>query len=168
MILEKMKSCLWKVELWFWTYSWTLLLGPSGPTVVSRPQAPRSINYLTFQNFIGFILWFLKKMRSCLWILEPESCTYGWIRLLGPSRPNVVPRPQAPKANKFFEVSKFKWSFLIILEKMRSCLRKLEPGTSTCAWICLLGPSEPNVVFRPQAPRSINFLRFHEFIGCIS
>ena len=29
----------------------------------------------------------------------------------------------------------------------------------------LLGPSYLNLVPRPQAPRSINFLRFHNFTG---
>ena len=61
MILEKMRPCLWKLELGFWTYGLTRLLGPSSPIVVSMPQTPKSINILRFNDFIGFILWFFKK-----------------------------------------------------------------------------------------------------------
>ena len=56
----------------------------------------------------------------------------------------------------------------MILEKMRSCLWILEPGFWTYGWIRLLGPSHPNVVPRPQAPKSINVLRFHNFNGFFS
>ena len=38
------------------------------------------------------------------------------------------------------------------LEKIRSCLWKLEPGFQTYGFICLLGPSFPKIVFRPQTP----------------
>ena len=43
-ILEKMRSCLWKFKPGFWTYGWILLLGPSGPNkcAVFRLQVPRS------------------------------------------------------------------------------------------------------------------------------
>ena len=57
----KMRSCLWILGLGFWTYGWICLLGPSGPNLVSRPQAPRSRHFLRFYNFIGFISSFLKK-----------------------------------------------------------------------------------------------------------
>ena len=107
----------------------------------------------------------LEEMRSCLSKLEPEFWTYGWIPLLGSSGLNVVSRPQVPRSRhflKFHDFIRFK-----ILKKMRSCLSKLEPGFWTYGWICLLGPSGPNVVFRSQAPRSRHFLRFHNFIGFI-
>ena len=35
MILEKMRLCLWKLQLWFWAYDLIPFLGPSGPSVVS-------------------------------------------------------------------------------------------------------------------------------------
>ena len=55
MTLEKMRSCLWKLEPGFWTYGWIHVLGPSSPNVVSRPQVPKSIDFLRFHNFIGFV-----------------------------------------------------------------------------------------------------------------
>ena len=61
MIAEKIKLCLWKLELRFWTYGLIHLLGPSGPNAVFKPQTPRSTNFLKFHNFIGFISQFLKK-----------------------------------------------------------------------------------------------------------
>ena len=108
MILEKMRSFLRKMELWFWIYSWIRLLCPSGSNVVSRSQAPRSINFLAFQNLLdsSYDSW---KKRPCLWILEPGFWTYGWIRLLSPSRRNVVPRPLAPRSINF-------WGFIILLD----------------------------------------------------
>ena len=106
-------------------------------------------------------------MRSFLWKLEPGFWTYGRICLLGPSGPNIVSRSQTPKANKFFEVSWFYWICLMIPAKIRSCLWKLELWFWTYGCICLLGPSDPNVVSSPQTPRSINFLRFHDFTGFV-
>ena len=61
MILEKMRSWLRKLKLGFWNYGLICLLGRSGPTVVSRPQTPRSRNFLIFHDFFGFILWLLGK-----------------------------------------------------------------------------------------------------------
>ena len=53
MILEKMRSCLLILEPGFWTYGWACLVGPIGPNVVSRSQAPRS-SFLRFHYFFGF------------------------------------------------------------------------------------------------------------------
>ena len=61
LILEKMRSCLWKLRLGFWSHSLVCLLVPIAPNVVSRPQAPRSISFLRFHNFIGLISWFWRK-----------------------------------------------------------------------------------------------------------
>ena len=72
MILEKMMACLWKLQLWFWTYDLIHLLGTSGPNVVSRYQTPRSKKLLRYHNFIGFISWFLRK-----WWPVCENCCYG-------------------------------------------------------------------------------------------
>ena len=44
------------LDLWLDTSS-----EPGGPNVVSRPQDPRSRNFLRFHNFIGSISRFLKK-----------------------------------------------------------------------------------------------------------
>ena len=54
--------------------------------------------------------------------MKIESRVLGWIRLLGPSGPNVVSRPQTLNFKTFFEISKFCCIDLMILEKMRSCL----------------------------------------------
>ena len=70
MILEKMRSCLWIFELGFWAYGWIRLLGPSGPNLVSRPQAPWSRHFLRFYHFNGFISWFLRKWGPV--------CEYYW------------------------------------------------------------------------------------------
>ena len=105
--------------------------------------------------------------ESCLWKLEPGFWTYGWIQL-GTSGPNKASRPQPPRPRHFFQISWFYWIHLMILEKMRPCLWKLEPGFWTYGWICLLGPSDPNVVSRHQVAMSRHFFRFHDFIGFIS
>ena len=72
-----------------------------------------------------------------------------------------------PMVMTFFEIW-FYWIHLMILVNMRSCLRILELGFWTYGWICLLGPSGPNLVSRSHAPRSRHFLRFYDFIGFIS
>ena len=110
----------------------------------------------------------LEKVRSCLWILELWFWTYDWICLLVPSGQDLVSRPWAPRSRHFFEILWFYWIHIIILEKVRSCLWILEPGFWTCGWICLLGPSGPNLVSRPHAPRSRHFLKFYNFIGFMS
>ena len=46
----------------------------------------------------------LKKVRSCLWKLNPGFWTYGWIRLLDSSGINVVSRPQAPMSKHFLRL----------------------------------------------------------------
>ena len=45
-ILEKMRSCSWKLKLRLWTYGLICLL--SDPNVVSRTQTPRSRNFWDF------------------------------------------------------------------------------------------------------------------------
>ena len=98
MILEKMRSCLWKLEPGFWTCGWICLPDPSGPNLVSRPQVPRSRYFLRFHNFIGLISWFLRKWGLCLWKLEPGFLTNGLIsplpKALDPNFPKLVFRPQ--------------------------------------------------------------------------
>ena len=47
--------------------------------------------------FCGKQLRILDKMKSCLWKLILRLRSYGLIRLLGPSNPNVISRPKTPK-----------------------------------------------------------------------
>ena len=109
----------------------------------------------------------LEKMKPCSWKLEPEFWAYGLIHPLGPSTDNVVCRPQTRKSWDVFEISWLYWIHLMILEKTRFFLWKLERGFWTYGKIRLLGPSDANVVFRLQTPKSSNFLRFHNFIAFI-
>ena len=60
MILDRMKSYLWKLELGFWPYSLTNALCPSGSYLVSKPKTPRPRYFLRFNHLIGFTLWFIK------------------------------------------------------------------------------------------------------------
>lgn len=54
----------------------------------------------------------------------------------------------------------------MILEKIRSCLRKLEPGFQTYVLIHVLGPSCTKLVFRPQTT-NITALGFKSFFMSI-
>ena len=123
--------CLSQLQLWFWSYGLIRLLGPSGPDVVSGSQTPRSKWWLvcevgatvmdvwlttssgpkwpkcSFQvpdtnvKIYFDISWFywiqlmiFVKMKLWFW-------TYGLIRLLGPSGPDVISGSQTPRS-KFF------------------------------------------------------------------
>ena len=84
---------------------------------------------------------------------------HGLMSVSGPSQvaqnKSLGSRPQVK--GFFLKIRKFYWIELIILDKIRSFLWKLELGLWTYGWICLLDLSGPNVVSRPQAPRSIHF-----------
>ena len=68
-----------------------------------------------------------------------------------------------PKVKTYFEILWFYWIHLMIPEKMKSCLWKLEPGFWTYDWIC-----GPNLVSRPQAPRSRQILgHFWQSYECL-
>ena len=163
-----MRSCLWKLEPGFWTYGWIHLLGPSGLNVLSRSQAPSSRNFLKFHDFIGFISSFLRK-----WGLVCENSSQGsglmagyffWVQV---AQINVRFLGSRSQVKIVFEISWFYWIHLIIYEKMRSCLWKLEPGFWTYAIMAgyVFWANGPNIVFRPQqVPRSRHFLRFYDFI----
>ena len=75
----------------------------------------------------------LEGMRCCLRKLELGFWTYVLICLLGPIGPNVVSRSQTPRSIFLFEISWFYCVHFMLLEKMRSCLWKLEPGFWTYA-----------------------------------
>ena len=64
------------------------------------------------------------------------------------------------------------WDFIILLDSSHDSWKNEVLFVNIGArvldlwlWIRLLGPSQPNEVPSPQAPRSINFLRFHIFTG---
>ena len=57
-ILDKLRPCLWKLELGFRTCSLISLLGPVGPKLVFRPQITSWKFILKFEKFIGFTLLF--------------------------------------------------------------------------------------------------------------
>ena len=71
---------------------------------------------------------------------------------LGPWWPKCCFWAPGPKVKKFVEISWFYWIHLMILEKMRSCLWKLELGFWAYSLICLLpkalGPNCPKLVLR--------------------
>ena len=88
----------------------------------------------------------------------PWFWPYGLIRLLGPSGPYVVSRPETPwSIFFFFEISWFHWIHLMIHEKIKSCLWKLELEFWTNGLISPLPKDlEPNCPsFRPQTPNVI-------------
>ena len=97
MILDNMSCCFWKLELVFWTYGWMRFLGLD-THAFSRPQTPMSKYFFRFYDFIGFISWFWRNMRSCLWKLELGFLTNGLIsplpKALGPNCPKLVLTPQ--------------------------------------------------------------------------
>ena len=128
MILDKVTHFLWKSKPEFWTYSMICVLGLSGPKLVFRPQIPSWGSFSRFLNFTGFISWFMKKWESCLWKVELHFWTNSWIRLPGPSGPNVVSRSQAPRSINFLRFKIIYQIYLTILEKMSSWLWILEPG----------------------------------------
>ena len=70
------------------------------------------------------------------------------------------------KVKVFFIIWWFDWIKLMILVKMHRCVGKLEQGLYTYYQIHLLGPYDPNVVSRPQNPRSGNFWDFIILLIC--
>ena len=71
------------------------------------------------------------------------------------------------KVKTFFEILWFYWINLMIIEKMRSCLWKFEPGFLTCGLISSLPKGLcskcSQLAFKPQTPNarvlgSVNFL----------
>ena len=109
----------------------------------------------------------LDKMRSCMLKLLTGFRSYGLIHLLGPSAPNIVSRPQTPKGQDFLRFHDFIESKLWFWIKWGPVCEKLMVGFWSYGLICLLGPSGPNVVSRPQTPKSKYFLRHYDFNGFI-
>ena len=97
MVLEKMRSCLWKLQLGFWTYGLIRFLGPSGPNVVLGPKPQDqelfwdflillSLSNDSWENEALFVkiaarildLWFNtfsgpKWPKCSFWVLNPRS-----------------------------------------------------------------------------------------------
>ena len=109
MILEKMRSCLWKLKLGFWTCVWIHPVGPSGPNVGSKAPGPKFKTHFQISWFYWIHLIILEKTGSCLWKLELGFSTTGLIRHLpkafGPNCAKVVFRPQIP--NVFWDLKFF-------------------------------------------------------------
>ena len=93
-ILSKMKSCFLKLKLGCWTYALIHLVDPISRNLGSRPQTPRSRNFLRSHDFIGFISWFLRELGPVC------DSTNGLIspllKDLGPNCPKLVFMPQIP------------------------------------------------------------------------
>ena len=107
MILQKIKSGLWKLGIVFGTYGRIPLLDIRAPNIVFMSQTPKSSTFLRFHNFIGFISWLLRNWgpvckRVTLWFWS-----YGWIRLPGPSGSNVVSSPQNLISRNFVRFHNF-------------------------------------------------------------
>ena len=126
------------------------LLGPSGPNVVSGSQTPRSRNFWDFMILLDSSCdsWennglFLKIEARVLDIWLDTSSRPKW--------PNCSYWVPDLKVKKFFEISWFYRIHLMILEKMRSCLWKLQLGFWTYGLISslpkYLGPNCPKLVF---------------------
>ena len=90
--------------------------------------------------------------------------------LLRPSGPNEVCRPWTPKSSIFYIFHDFTGFFLWFLRKEGPVCEDSSQGSNL--WLdTSFGsrwPKQPNVVSRPQAPRSRIFSRFHDFLGFIS
>ena len=93
-----------------------------------------------------------------------------WFNMFsGPKWPKCSFWVLNPKVKKFFEISWFYWIHLIILEKMRSCLWKLQLGFWTYGLIHFLGPAKwPKCSFWVLNHRVNFFGRCYDFIGFIS
>ena len=112
--------------------------GPSGPNVSSRPQTPRSRNFLRFCNFIGFISRFLGKWGPvCKNWSQGSGLIAGYVFLAQVTQIYFLgPSPQGQDIY-FWGILWFYGINLMIIEKMRSSLWKLEPGFLTN---CLISP----------------------------
>ena len=110
MILDKMRSCIWKLVLWFRSSGLIRLLSPSGPNVVSRSQAQKSkffwdimILMDSFYDFGRNEVLFVK-IGAIVLDLQLDTC-------FGPNCPKLVLRPQTPNITalrfKNFFISSF-------------------------------------------------------------
>ena len=88
------------------------------------------------------------------------------IRVLGLSGSKLVFRPQTHRSKNFLTFYNFIGFISWFLKKWGLVYEYWSQGSGLMVVdIHLLGASHPNEVPSPQAPRSINFLRFHIFTG---
>ena len=84
----------------------------------------------------------------------------------GSNMPQTTFYAPNPKVEIFFKISQIYCIHLTILEKMRSCLWKLELGFSNNGLLSslpkALGPNYPKPGFRPQTP-NVRVLRSEKF-----
>ena len=77
--------------------------------------------------------------------------TYHLPSFPGPTGSNLVSLPQPDlKVKTFVKIWLFYSIHLTILDKMRTCLRKLKLGIWSYDLISFLGPICPELIFRPQ------------------
>ena len=152
MILEKMRSCLFKLGPGFWTYAWICLLGSGDPNVVSRPRPQGQQMFLVFMNLLDL------SQRSweneVLFVKTGARVLDFWLQVFQAHMAQILFLDPMPKVNKSFEISGFHLIHLIIPEKMKSCFWKLKLGFSRNGLMNplqkALGPNCPKLVQRPQ------------------
>ena len=118
MILEKMKSCLWKLEPGFWTYGWIRLLDPSGQNLVSRPQAQVQDIFWDFMIFLdsSHDSW----ENKVLFVNIGARVLDLWLDMSsGPKWPKFSSLAPGPQVQDIF------WDFMILLDS--SFLKKWCP-----------------------------------------
>ena len=81
--------------------------GPKWPRCSFWVPDPKVITFFEISWFYWIYLMILEKMMACLWKLQLRFWTYGFIRLLGTSGPNVVSRCQTPRSKKYLRFHNF-------------------------------------------------------------
>ena len=146
MIFEKMSSCFWKLKLGFWNYGLIHLLDRVGPNIVCRPQTPSSDSFWDFivlldssHDFWENKLLFLKVETRVLelWLDTSSGPSWSKYSFLAPD----------PNVNIFFEISEFYWTYLMILEKMRSFFVKIGARVPDLWLDTSSGPNWPKCSF---------------------
>ena len=112
MIMEKMKSCLWKLQLGFWSYGLIRLLSPSVANVVSRPQTPRSIFFWDFMILLDSYhdSW----ENEVMFVKIAARVLDLWL--------DTFSGPKWPKFSFWVlnsDVKNFFWDFMILLDSSR-------------------------------------------------
>ena len=108
MLVDKMRSSLWKLDLGFWTYGLMRLLDPHDPNVVSRRQIPKSRHFLRFLNFFGINLWFWRKWGTICENWSWGSRLMAWyVVRTQVAQIYLVSRPQIPKSRNFLRFHNF-------------------------------------------------------------
>ena len=112
MSLEKMRPCLWKLELGFTVrlMAWHVFWVQVAQMQFVCPQTTRSSIFLRFYNFTGFILWFFRKGGSVCknWSQGPWLMAryVFWVQV-GCLGVNVVSTPQSPRSRIFLRLQNF-------------------------------------------------------------